>query len=105
MKQPTIKDFINGKVTYDREGQYFFIVQPNGGVQMLGELRGWGRLQYFFQRPDKTIDIDSATTYQDEIGQFVADAINEKMRILNCNHDFGYSVNALICKICKQVEQ
>ena len=53
---------------------------------------------------DKTIDIDSATIYQDEVGQFVADAINEKMRILNCNHDFGYSVNALICKICKQVE-
>lgn len=78
MKQPTIKDFIQGKVTYDNEGQYFWAEQKNGGVQMLGELRGWGHIQNMFVLKGK-YDLELAGKFQDELGQFVADAINEKI--------------------------
>ncbi len=69
-----IKDFITGKVTYDEHGQYFWVVDPKGGMQMLGELRGWGHIQNMFND-----DQGAAGAFQDQLGQFVADAINEKM--------------------------
>ena len=41
-----IKKFITGKVEYDFfGGQYLWIKEPNGGSQMLGEMRGWGRIK------------------------------------------------------------
>src|SRR5687767_3983894 len=42
--EPKITDFIQGIVSYDRDGQYFWVTMTNGGVQMLGELRGWGHI-------------------------------------------------------------
>ena len=76
-----ITDFINGPVTYDKEGQYIWINTPNGGLQMLGELRGWGHIQNMrqFKNSDGTTDIELAAKFQDEIGEFVAQAINEKI--------------------------
>jgi len=68
------KDFINGPVTYDAHGgQYFWINKPgkDAGVQMLAELRGWGAIQH--------LDVSSPEAFQDEIGKFIADAINEKL--------------------------
>jgi hypothetical protein len=70
-----IKDYINGKVKYDENGTYLWIEQHNGGIQMLGEIRGWGRIQNMFKEDDDT----QAEMFQDEVGRFVADAINEKM--------------------------
>jgi hypothetical protein len=80
-----ITDFINGPVTYDKDGQYFWINIPNGGVQMLGELRGWGHIQNMKQfkmggQPQGSIDMEAAGKFQDEIGEFVAQAINEKIQ-------------------------
>lgn len=81
MKEPTIKTFINGKVTYDKEGQYFFINTPSGHQQMIAELRGWGHIQHMFEnKKGSHIDVKKAEAFQDEIGQFVADAINEKIK-------------------------
>jgi hypothetical protein len=79
-----ITDFINGKVTYDREGQYFWVHGHSNGIQMLGELRGWGHIQNMKQfkmagQPQGSIDMDAAGKFQDEIGEFVAAAINEKI--------------------------
>jgi hypothetical protein len=73
-----VTDFITGKVTYDEfGGQYFWISNPkNNGQQMLGELRGWGHIQNMFK------DQADAANFQDEIGRFVADAINEKIERL-----------------------
>ena len=73
-----ITDFINGKVTYDREGQYFWINTPKNGIQMLGELRGWGHIQNMFLKSGK-IDIEESEKFQDSIGEFVAQAVNEKI--------------------------
>lgn len=69
-----ITDFISGEVTYDRDGQYFWI----DGSQMLAELRGWGRIQNMFPMSEE--GQLAAGVFQDEIGQFIADAINEKLK-------------------------
>lgn len=80
-----ITDFINGPVTYEANGgQYFWITEPDGGWQMLGELRGWGRIQTMFEIPGGggKVDFKAAEAFQDELGQFVAEAINEKIQRL-----------------------
>ena len=75
-----ITDFINGKVTYDKYGgQYFWIVGPKGESQMLAEMRGWGAIQNLFINKDKTVDFDAASSFQDKIGEWIAEAINEKI--------------------------
>jgi len=72
-----VTDFISGEVRYDKEGQYFWIVDDQDGMQMLGELRGWGRIQNMFSKNGK-YDEAGAGAFQDEIGEWVAKAINEK---------------------------
>lgn len=75
-----IKDLINGKVTYDKHGGlYFWINDPKGGTQMLAEMRGWGHIQNMFKDPEGFIDADEAGKYQDKVGNWIAEAINEKM--------------------------
>ena len=75
-----IKDLINGKVTYDKfGGQYFWINDPKGGSQMLAEMRGWGHIQNMFKDKKGNIDMDAAGKYQDEVGDWIAEAINEKL--------------------------
>ena len=74
------KDFINGKVTYDKfGGQYFWVNEPKGGSQMLAEMRGWGHIQNMFKNKKGDIDIDAAGKYQDQLGDWIAEAINEKL--------------------------
>ena len=74
-KKVEIKDFITGKVTYDEYGQYLWINEPGGGSQMLAECRGHGRIQGMFK--DGTSE--DANKFQDKVGEFIAEAINEKM--------------------------
>lgn len=78
-----VEDFINGKVSYDKYGgQYFWIEDPKYGSQMLAEMRGWGHIQNMFKNTDGTINKDSASEFQDMIGDFIAEAINEKIERL-----------------------
>jgi hypothetical protein len=80
-KEIKITDFINGKVTYDKfGGQYFWVNQPKGGTQMLAEMRGWGRIQNMF--PMTPEGQTEAGKFQDELGDFIAEAINEKIERL-----------------------
>lgn len=58
-----MKDLIKAPVKYD----HGYIWDADGN--MIAQVRGWGRLQYLPNPEDK----------QDSIGQFVADAINEKL--------------------------
>lgn len=80
MEQKKVTDFISGPVTYDKYGQYFWINTPNDGVNMLGELRGWGCIQNMFGAKNKNFDEESAAKFQDEVGEWVADAINQKLK-------------------------
>lgn len=80
-KEPTIQAYLNGKVTYDKDGQYFWIT-ANNDMKMLAELRGWGSIQYLFKDKSGIIDEHLAAKFQDEIGEFIAEAINEKIEKL-----------------------
>lgn len=66
------QEFINGKVTYDKHGQYFWVGRTYG-MQMLAQLRGWGTIQHLFKTESE------AAEFQDSLGQFIAEAINEKV--------------------------
>lgn len=61
-------------VYYDQYGQYLWSKQDeDGGSQMVGEIRGWGALQNAFKTPEE------ASKFQDQVGKFIAEAINEKI--------------------------
>ncbi len=77
--KPTVIDFIGEKVTYDIHGQYLWGETEKDGMQMVGELRGWGAIQNLFKNPDGSIDFPAAQKFQDELGEWIADAINQKL--------------------------
>jgi len=67
-----VKEFIGEKAKYIPEGQMIF-GGKKGDEQILLDVRGWGAIQYLFK------DQKEAGKFQDEFGQWVADAINEKL--------------------------
>lgn len=76
----TVSEFIGKKVTYDKYGgQYLWGIQADGSNQMIGELRGWGAIQNLFRQEDGSIDFPTAEAFQDEVGDWVAEAITEKL--------------------------
>ncbi len=74
----TPKEFIN-KAKYDEEGQWLWRIDKQGNLGRLVDLRGWGAIQYLFPKPDGGLDLDRAAKFQDEVGQWITDAINEKL--------------------------
>ena len=72
-------DFIGVKATYDEHGQYIWGVDKDGGHQKLADLRGWGAIQNLFKTKDGLIDEEKAESFQDELGRWLVDAINEKL--------------------------
>jgi hypothetical protein len=74
-----VTDFIGVKATYDNYGQYIWGVDKEGNHQKLADLRGWGAIQNLFKTDTDLIDIDKASIFQDEVGKWIVDAINEKL--------------------------
>jgi hypothetical protein len=75
-----ITDFINGHVSYDEHGGTQIWINGNdGSIQMLAQVRGFGAIQNMFKRKDGTIDMEQAMAYQDMLGKWIAEAINEKL--------------------------
>jgi hypothetical protein len=74
----TISDFV-GTAKYDQMGQMIFGVQSDGNNQLLADLRGWGAIQNLFMIKGGQIDTEKAENFQDELGQWIVDAINEKL--------------------------
>ena len=73
----TIQEWLKD-VYYDEYGQYLWSKQSSdGGSQMIAEVRGWGALQLEFKTHEE------AGKFQDEVGKFIAEAINEKVQRLN----------------------
>lgn len=77
-EKPTVESFLGLYVKYDREGQYFWGIHSNEGHQMVAELRGWGAIQNLFKSNGK-YNIEDAALFQDELGEWIADAINTKL--------------------------
>lgn len=66
----SIKEYI-GKAEYNADGQMIFCGKDE---QHLCDIRGWGRINKLFGFHSKAI------AFQDSVGQFIADAINEKLQ-------------------------
>jgi hypothetical protein len=74
-----VTDFIGVKATYDEYGQYIWGVDKDGGLQKIADLRGWGAIQNLFKTKGGLIDEEKAVSFQDELGIWLVDAINEKL--------------------------
>ena len=65
-------------VYYDNYGQYIWNrLNKKGSVEMVAEIRGWSSLQYEFKTEEE------AEKFQDEVGEFIAQAIREKIERIN----------------------
>lgn len=62
-----------GEAIYDPSGQMIF-AKTNDGLQQLADIRGWGHIQQLFPK------FKDCEKFQDDVGQFIADAINEKVK-------------------------
>ena len=67
----TIKEFI-GKAEYDPLGTMIWSIRGKE-MQMLADIRGWGTIQNMFKTEAE------AAEFQDELGRFIKNAINEKI--------------------------
>lgn len=67
------------KAVYDDYGQIIWGEQKNGHNEHVADLRGWGSIQQDFKNKDGSIDFKKAADFQDEIGRFIVEAINEKI--------------------------
>ena len=90
-----IKTFIGDSVKYDEWGGGYLWGVDNKGINMIAEvespdepdmikdgispvvsIRGWGAIQHLFKTHKE------AKAFQDELGMFIQDAINEKLKQL-----------------------
>lgn len=74
-----ITDFLKGKFKYDNEGQFIWMEQPDGHLQKIADLRGWGAIQHLFEGINGRIDMEQAAKFQDELGEWVATALQKRL--------------------------
>ncbi len=75
-----VTDFLGVKVTYDEDGQFIWAVDKDAGLQKIADVRAWGAIQNLFKNADGTIDLKKASEFQDELGKWIVDCINEKLQ-------------------------
>ena len=69
----TIKEWL-ANVEYDQYGgTYIWSKDEKEGLEMVAEVRGWGALKHEFETKEE------AKKFQDEVGEFIAKAIREKV--------------------------
>jgi len=64
----------NGEWWYDSEGQFIWRKNSEGLSEVLLEIRGWAYLKKFYRG-----DVIQAAELQDKIGEFIIEAIKEKL--------------------------
>jgi hypothetical protein len=79
MKKNILK-FIGDSVVYDQNGTYIWGIDKRNNPQMIAEVRGYGAIQNLFIDKKTGLDVDAANNFQDEVGKFIAEAINEKLK-------------------------
>jgi len=75
-----VTDFIGAKATYDERGQTIWGVSKEGLYQKIADVRGWGAIRNMFLTTDGLVNEDKASSFQDELGKWIVDAINEKLQ-------------------------
>jgi hypothetical protein len=61
-------------VYYDEFGTHIWSRESDGDNHLIAEIRGWGRIQQIFKTHKECAE------FQDEVGKFIAEAINEKVK-------------------------
>jgi hypothetical protein len=73
----TIQEWFRDGVRYNSEGTQIWAEEKTEDAVYLHhvvDIRGWGEIQNLFN-----LDQKKAAEFQDEVGKFVAEAINEKL--------------------------
>lgn len=73
----TIKDWFRNEVQYDNDGTQIWAIEKTKDAHYMhhvADVRGWGEIQNLFN-----LDMDKAAEFQDKVGKFIAEAINEKL--------------------------
>jgi hypothetical protein len=78
MTQQTVETWLSN-VFYDEHGTQIFNKDADGNIQLVVDIRGWGRMQNEFST------ITEAVIFQDEVGRFITESIREKIERLNQN--------------------
>ena len=73
-KKPSPQSFIGEGVEYSIG---YFWGKKGGALHMIGEIRGWGAIQNLFKKEGE------AQRFQDELGEWIANAINQKLKSEN----------------------
>lgn len=75
----TVLEWFRDTVKYDSDGgtQIWAIEKTKDAdyLHHVADVRGWSELQNLFE-----LDMNKASEFQDKIGNFIADAINEKIQ-------------------------
>ena len=74
-----VRDFIGEKCKFDEEGGGYIWGMHGEGMQMIAEIRGWGAIQNLFKDSKGFVDMEKAEKFQDDMGLWLAEAINEKL--------------------------
>lgn len=74
-----IEDYLEGNLQYDKENQVILCVKPDNSSNLVAEIRGWGNIKDLFIKDGK-FDNFAAIEFQDSIGNFVCEAIKEKLQ-------------------------
>jgi hypothetical protein len=69
-----IVEFLGDNIKFDDYGAGYFWACKGDGIQMIAEVRGWGAIQNMFNTEKE------AEQFQDELGEWIADAINQKLQ-------------------------
>ena len=71
----TPEKFIGTKAIYYQDGTEIFGENKKGELQIILDLRGWGKIQNIFKG-----NTQKAADFQDELGEWIVEAINEKLQ-------------------------
>lgn len=71
------QDFIGVKAEYDDEGTMIWGINEKDELQHILDVRGWGAIQNLFDEPKGAAN--DAMKFQDGLGEWIAEAINEKL--------------------------
>ena len=97
MEIKKLMEFFGKEAIYDDMSQKIWAKHADGGLQMIADIRGWGAIQNLFKKKDGTIDEESAYAFQDGMGRWITEAINEKM-VLGASSECKHTVDDLLYK-------
>lgn len=73
-RKVTVISWLNN-LEYDGHGTQIWSIHKDGHYQHIADVRGWGAIQ--------NLGLESPQKFQDDVGKFIVEAIQEKVERLN----------------------